>query len=70
MVEEVSLKVAEANQQDVGSGRARIDTKTRMALGVSPGETIEIVGQRSTAAVVWRVWLVWRSRVENPAAPC
>jgi transitional endoplasmic reticulum ATPase len=56
MVEEVSLKVAEANQQDVGSGRARIDTKTRMALGVSPGETIEIVGQRSTAAVVWRVF--------------
>jgi transitional endoplasmic reticulum ATPase len=56
MVEEIALKVAEANQQDVGSGRARIDTKTRMALGVSPGETIEIVGQRSTAAVVWRVF--------------
>jgi len=58
MVEEVTLKVAEAQQQDVGSGRARIDTKTRMALGVSPGDTIEIVGQRSTAAVVWRVFQV------------
>jgi len=56
MVDEVTLKVAEANQQDVGSGRARIDTKTRMALGVSPGDTIEVVGQRSTAAVVWRVF--------------
>jgi len=56
MVDEVTLKVAEAQQQDVGSGRARIDTKTRMALGVSPGDTIEIVGQRSTAAVVWRVF--------------
>jgi transitional endoplasmic reticulum ATPase len=56
MVDEVTLKVGEAQQQDVGSGRARIDTKTRMALGVSPGDTIEIVGQRSTAAVVWRVF--------------
>ena len=58
MVEDMTLKVSEANQQDVGSGRARIDTKTRMALGVSPGDTIEIVGQRSTAAVVWRVFQV------------
>jgi transitional endoplasmic reticulum ATPase len=56
MVNEVVLKVAEANQQDVGSGRARIDTKTRMALGLSPGDIIEIVGERTTAAMVWRVF--------------
>ena len=35
MVDSVTLKVAEANQQDVGSGRARIDTKTRMPTGMA-----------------------------------
>ncbi len=54
MAERVVLKVAEAPQSDVGLGRARVDTKTRMALGVDVGEIIEIVGKKSTAAKLFR----------------
>ena len=49
------LKVAEAPQSDVGLGRARVDTKTRLALGVDVGEIIEIMGKKSTAAKLFRV---------------
>ncbi|OGS46735.1 MAG: ATPase [Euryarchaeota archaeon RBG_16_67_27] len=55
MPEKVQLKVAEAPQSDVGLGRARVDTKTRVALGVDVGEIIEIVGKKSTAAKLFRV---------------
>jgi len=51
----VVLKVAEAPQSDVGLGRARVDTKTRLALGVDVGEIIQIVGKKSTAAKLFRV---------------
>jgi len=51
---EVVLKVAEGLSQDVGAGRARLDTETRMQLGVSPGDIVEIEGGRKTGAVVWR----------------
>jgi transitional endoplasmic reticulum ATPase len=53
--ERVVLKVAEAPQSDVGLGRARVDTKTRLALGVDVGEIIQIVGKKSTAAKLFRV---------------
>jgi len=53
--ERVVLKVAEAPQSDVGLGRARVDTKTRMALGVDVGEIIEVIGKKSTAAKLFRV---------------
>jgi transitional endoplasmic reticulum ATPase len=55
MPERVVLRVAEAPQSDVGLGRARVDTKTRVALGVDVGEIIEIVGKKSTAAKLFRV---------------
>ncbi len=55
MVDEVTLIVAEAIQADVGQGKARIDTKTRVDLDLSPGDLIEIEGKRTSAAVVWRV---------------
>jgi transitional endoplasmic reticulum ATPase len=55
MVDKVILKVAEAPQSDVGLGRARVDTKTRVALGVDIGEIVEIVGKKSTAAKLFRV---------------
>ncbi len=55
MPERVVLKVAEAPQSDVGLGRARVDTKTRLALGVDVGEIIQIVGKKSTAAKLFRV---------------
>jgi len=51
---EVELKVAEAFQQDVGYGRARIDNQTRIDLDLSIGDVIEIQGTKTTAAVVWR----------------
>ena len=55
MTEKVVLKVAEAPQSDVGLGRARVDTKTRMALGLDVGEIVEVVGKKSTAAKIFRV---------------
>jgi transitional endoplasmic reticulum ATPase len=52
----VTLKVERAqNQADVGLGRARLDTKTRMSLGVEVGEIIEIVGKKTTAAKIYRL---------------
>jgi len=51
----IVLKVAEAPQSDVGLGRARVDTKTRVALGVDVGEIIQIIGKKSTAAKLFRV---------------
>ncbi len=51
---EVILKVAEAPQMDVGLGRARLDTNTRILLNVEVGDVIEIEGARLTAARVFR----------------
>jgi transitional endoplasmic reticulum ATPase len=51
---ETVLKIAEAFQQDVGYGRARIDNQTRLTLDLSIGDVIEIDGIKTTAAVVWR----------------
>ncbi len=51
---EATLRVVEALQQDVSYGRARLDGQTRIELNLSPGDIIEIRGQKSTAAVVWR----------------
>ena len=55
MTERVILKVAEAPQSDVGLGRARVDTKTRLALGIDVGEVVEILGKKATAAKLFRV---------------
>ena len=51
---EVVLKTAEGLSQDVGAGRARVDAKTRLLIGASPGDIVEIEGLRKTAAVIWR----------------
>ena len=53
---EIELKVAEAIQNDVGRGIVRLDTKTREALGISTGDIVEILGKRTTGAVVWRAY--------------
>jgi transitional endoplasmic reticulum ATPase len=55
LTEEIILKVAEALQSDVGHGRARIDTSTRVALNLEPGDIIEIKGKKATASKVFRV---------------
>ncbi|MHA2503868.1 MAG: AAA family ATPase, partial [Candidatus Kariarchaeaceae archaeon] len=51
---EVRLKVEEARRTDVGRQIARISTEVADELGVKTGDVIEIVGQRSTYAKVWR----------------
>ncbi len=53
---EIELKVAEAMQTDVGRCIARIDTRTRDALGISTGDIAEITGKKSTGAIVWRAY--------------
>jgi len=50
----VNLRVAEALKSDVGNGKARISNTVRKKLKVAPGDIIEIFGEKTTAAVVWR----------------
>ena len=52
----VTLKVERAqSQSDVGLGKARIDTKTRLALGVEVGHVVEVIGKKTTAAKIYRL---------------
>ncbi|MFQ5883841.1 MAG: hypothetical protein ACE5IO_01930, partial [Thermoplasmata archaeon] len=55
MPESVTLRVAEAPQSDIGLGRARVDTQTRMLLGVDVGDIVELTGKKTTAAKLFRV---------------
>jgi transitional endoplasmic reticulum ATPase len=48
----VILRVAEAYPKDVGGGKARIDTETQRALGLIPGDVIEIEGRSIATAIV------------------
>jgi len=51
---EIQLKVAKAYPNDNGRGIARLDPDTLMNLQVSPGDYIEIEGEETTLAKVWR----------------
>lgn len=56
MAKSVFLKVERAkSQDDVGLGRVRIDTKTRLALGVDIEDVVEVVGKKRTAAKVYKL---------------
>ena len=46
----VTLRVSEALTRDVGRGLVRLDPKDMNALGVQTGETVQLVGKRSTVA--------------------
>lgn len=48
---EIKLKVAEAHQPDVGRGIVRLSAEHIDALGLSPGEPVEIQGTRVTGAI-------------------
>jgi len=50
---EITLRVAEARQRDVGRGKVRIDVNAMRAIGVNIGDVVEIEGRRKTAAIVW-----------------
>ncbi|MFP4655212.1 MAG: CDC48 family AAA ATPase [Methanohalobium sp.] len=53
-VKSIKLKVAEANQNDVGKGVVRIDKATREKIGVKEYDIVEIKGRRTTSAIVRR----------------
>ena len=51
----IELTVADALVTDSGRSIARIDSKSRQALGISTGDVIEIKGKvKGTAAVAWQ----------------
>ncbi len=54
MDKSVRLKVAEADQRDVGKGIVRIDEKFRSIMGVNIFDVVELKGERATSAVVGR----------------
>ena len=49
------MRIGEAKQRDVGKKRARIGPEAMDYLKVTPGDIIEIMGSRSSCAVVWPV---------------
>lgn len=49
------MRIGEAKQRDVGKKRARIGPDAMDFLKVTPGDIIEIMGSRSSCAVVWPV---------------
>jgi transitional endoplasmic reticulum ATPase len=50
----LNLKVAEAFQNDIGRGIARVDSKAKSELGVSTGDIIKLTGKKSALAIVWQ----------------
>lgn len=49
----LQMRVGEAKQRDVGKRRARIELEAMEFLKVEPGDMIEIIGKRSSCAIVW-----------------
>ncbi|HDD26181.1 MAG TPA: AAA family ATPase, partial [Acidilobales archaeon] len=49
---EVVLRVAEAKQRDAMRGRVRIDRRIMKELNLFPGDVVEIIGRKKTAAIV------------------
>lgn len=54
--EKVSLKVAEAVQDDVNKGIVRIDSNFMKKLGIKPGEIVEIKSEKTTVAIADRAY--------------
>ncbi len=53
---EVELRVAEALQQDVGKGIIRMDNELLSQMNVEPGDIVEIIGKRTTGAIVGQAY--------------
>ncbi|WP_414468352.1 CDC48 family AAA ATPase [Methanobacterium sp. ACI-7] len=53
---EVELRVAEALQQDVGKGVIRMDKELLSKIGIAPGDIVEIIGKRTTGAIVGQAY--------------
>ena len=52
----IALKVAEAHQDDVGKGIVRLDTSIMKELGISPGDVVEIAGEKTSVAIADRAY--------------
>ncbi|MCL5016757.1 MAG: CDC48 family AAA ATPase [Candidatus Parvarchaeota archaeon] len=52
----ISLKVAEAQQDDIGKNSVRIGTPWMKQIGIRPGDFVEIEGARKTVAKVERAY--------------
>ena len=53
MTETIQMQVAEAMQRDVGKRRARMGPDSMDSLSVSPGDVVEMIGSRTSCAIVW-----------------
>jgi len=53
--EPLQMRVGEAKQRDVGKKRARVGPEAMDQLKVTPGDIIEVMGSRTSCAVVWPV---------------
>ena len=49
------MKIAEAKQRDVGKKRARVGSEAMDFLKAQPGDIVEIMGSRTTCAIIWPV---------------
>ncbi len=56
MAQEIRLKVMEAVQDDVNKGIVKIDSTFMKQIEVNPGDVVEIVGERKSAAIVDRAY--------------
>jgi len=50
----ISLKVAEAFQNDIGRYIIRIDSKAKSELAVSTGDIVKLMGKKAALAIVWQ----------------
>lgn len=53
---EIKLKVMEAVQDDVNRGIVKIDSNYLREIKISPGEVVEVIGERKTVAVADRAY--------------
>ncbi|MCH9657858.1 CDC48 family AAA ATPase [archaeon] len=51
--EPLQMRIGEAKQRDIGKKRARIGPEAMDFLKVTPGDIVEIMGSRSSCAVIW-----------------
>ena len=49
------MRIGEAKQRDVGKKRARVGPEAMDFLKAEPGDIVEIMGSRTTCAIIWPV---------------
>lgn len=51
---EIKIQIESAHPQDQGLGKARLEPEVMASLDVRPGDLVEIIGEKTTYAKVWR----------------